>query len=111
MFLLVPIRCVCTEIILMFKTVMNKIEVILRDFKNIITFFLGAIDIITFYLGADNYINNQIEKKITDEKYISKLARVLRPFSNFDKKGIIKYNHRGERDKCIRLTQDCTSLV
>ena len=39
----------------------EKIEEILRDFKNIITFFLGAIGVETFYICADNYINNQIE--------------------------------------------------
>ena len=81
----------------MFKNVMIKVEEILKDFKYTITFFLGAIAVITFYIGADNYINNQIENKITDETYINKLAHVLRPFSIFDKEGIITYDHGGER--------------
>lgn len=76
---------------------MNKIEKFFSEYKNTITVISGILIVIGFFIGADNYISNEIEKKITDETYINKLARVLRPFVIFDKKGVIQYDHGGER--------------
>jgi hypothetical protein len=76
---------------------MKKIEEILSEFKNTFQFVLAIIAIITFYFAASNYISNRIDEKITDKTYINNLAKVLRPFSIFDEKGIIKYDHGGER--------------
>lgn len=76
---------------------MNKIEQFFSEYKNTITVISGIMIVITFFIVADNYISNKIEKKITDETYINKLARVLRPFVIFDKKGVIQYDHGGER--------------
>jgi hypothetical protein len=76
---------------------MNKIEKFFSEYKNTITIISGILIVIGFFIAADNYIGNEIEKKITDETYINKLAHVLRPFSIFDKKGVIQYDHGGER--------------
>ena len=76
---------------------MNKVEQFFSEYKNTITVISGILIVIGFFIGADNYISNKIEKKITDESYINKLARVLRPFVIFDKKGVIQYDHGGER--------------
>ena len=75
---------------------MNKIERFFSEYKNTITIISGILIVIGFFICADNYISNEIEKKITDETYINKLARVLRPFVIFDKKGVIQYDHGGE---------------
>ncbi len=76
---------------------MNKIEQFFSEYKNTITVISGILIVISFFIAADNYINNAIEKKITDETYINRLARVLRPFAIFDKEGVIQYDHGGER--------------
>lgn len=76
---------------------MNRIEQFFTEYKNTITVISGILIVITFFIGAANYISNEIEKKITDETYINKLARVLRPFAIFDKKGVIQYDHGGGR--------------
>ncbi len=76
---------------------MNKIEKFFSEFNNTIKFFLGLIAVIGFLFVADNYISDKIDEKITDGTYINNLAHVLRPFSIFDKRGIIKYDHGGER--------------
>lgn len=76
---------------------MNKTEQFFSEYKNTITVISGILIVIGFFIGADNYISNEIEKKITDETYINKLAHVLRPFVIFDKKGVIQYDHGGER--------------
>ena len=76
---------------------MNKIEKFFTDFKNTITTILGLLIVVGFFFTAHNYISNEIERKITDDSYISKLARVLRPFSIFNKDGVIQYDHGGER--------------
>jgi hypothetical protein len=76
---------------------MNKIEKFFSEYKNTITIISGILIVIGFFIGADNYIGNEIEKKITDETYISKLARILRPFAIFDKRGVIQYDHGAER--------------
>jgi len=75
----------------------NKIEQFFSEYKNTITVISGILIVIGFFIAADNYINNAIEKKITDETYINRLARVLRPFAIFDKEGVIQYDHGGER--------------
>ena len=76
---------------------MNKIEKFFTDYKNTITVISGILIVIGFFITADNYISNEIERKITDETYLNKLAKVLRPFSIFNKKGVIHYDHGGER--------------
>lgn len=79
---------------------MNKIEKFFSEYKNTITVISGILIVVTFFIGAANYISNEIEKKITDQSYISKLARVLRPFVIYriiDKKAVMQYDHGGER--------------
>ena len=76
---------------------MNKIENFFTEYKNTITVISAIIAVITFFIVADNYISDKIEEKITDETYISRLARILRPFAIFDKNGVIKYDHGGVR--------------
>jgi len=58
---------------------------------------LAVIAIITFYFTGSSYISNKIDEKITDNTYINNLAKVLRPYSIFDKDGTITYDHGGER--------------
>jgi len=74
----------------------NKIEDFFASYQNTIKVLSGLIIALTFLITADNYINNQIEDKITDETYMDKLSKVLRPFSIFDINGTIIYDHGGE---------------
>ncbi|MCB2168873.1 MAG: hypothetical protein KQI78_14530 [Deltaproteobacteria bacterium] len=76
---------------------MNKIEFFFSEYKNTITIILGLVIIIGFFIAADSYIGDKIEEKITDETYINKLARVLRPFAIFNEQGIVTYDHGAER--------------
>ena len=76
---------------------MNKIEKFFGDYKNTLTVVSGILIVVGFFIGADNYISNEIEKKITDESYIRNLAIVLRPFAIFNKRGVIQYDHGGVR--------------
>ena len=63
---------------------MNKVENFFAEYKNTITVVSGLIIVVSFFFVADDYINNQIEQKITDESYIKNLSTVLRPFSIFN---------------------------
>ncbi len=74
----------------------NTIESFFVSYQNTIKLLSGFVIAITFFITADNYINNQIEAKITDKKYMDKLSKVLRPFSTFDFNGTITYDHGGE---------------
>lgn len=75
----------------------NSIERFFRDFKETITIAMGILIVITFFFGAANYVDNEIEKKITDETYLNRLAKILRPFAIFNKDGAIQYDHGAER--------------
>ena len=59
--------------------------------------FSGAIVLITFLIVADGYISNKIDEKITNDTYVNELAKVLRPFSIADGKGVITYDHGAEK--------------
>lgn len=56
----------------------------------------ALIMVVGFFIAADGYINNQIENKITDETYIRKLSKTLRPFAIFNEQGVITFDHGGE---------------
>lgn len=76
---------------------MKTIEKFLEEYKNISKILLTFIALIGFYIAFNNYINSQIENKITDTKYIQNLSSTLRPFIIFNEDGIITYNHGGEK--------------
>lgn len=76
---------------------MNKIESFFAEYKNTITIISGLFIVCSFFIAATDYINSRIEKKITDETYINKLSEELRPFSVFDVKGVMQYDHGGEK--------------
>ena len=98
---------------------MNKIEEFFSEYKNTITVISGILIVVGFFIGAANYISNEIEKKITDQTYISKLARVLRPFVIYkiiDKKAVMQYDHGGERyienfEVQIKKERDLESII
>jgi len=75
---------------------MNKIESFFTEYKNTITVISGLLIVLSFFMVATNYINNEIENKITDETYINKLSKILRPFAIFDINGVIQYDHGAE---------------
>lgn len=75
---------------------MNRIERFFGDYKNTIAFVSGGIVLISFWIAIDDYINNQIDERITDKDYILSLSKTLRPFSIFNHDGIIIYDHGGE---------------
>lgn len=85
---------------------MNKIEKFFTEFKNTITVIAGLLIVVGFWISAANYIDDKIEKKITDERYIKNLAQVLRPFAIFDEKGVIKYDH-GALNYIKDIKTDC----
>jgi hypothetical protein len=76
---------------------MNKIEHFFTEYKNTITVLSGLVIVLSFFMAATNYINSEIEKKITDETYINKLSKTLRPFAIFDLNGAIQYDHGAEK--------------
>ncbi len=76
---------------------MNAIESFFTDYKNTITILSGLFIVCGFFFTAADYINSQIEKKITEDTYISKLSKELRPFSIFNIKGVMQYDHGGEK--------------
>ncbi len=76
---------------------MKTLEKLLSDYHNLIKFISGTIILITFLIVADNYISDKIDEKITDDTYISELAKILRPFLIADEKGTITYDHGGEK--------------
>ena len=50
--------------------------------------FVGAIVVIvTAYHGINNHIDDRIENKINDEKFLKKLSRSIRPSMVFDQNG------------------------
>ncbi|MBU0965224.1 MAG: hypothetical protein KKA54_02475 [Proteobacteria bacterium] len=76
---------------------MNKIESFFTEYKNTITILSGLFVVCGFFIAATDYINSQIEKKITEDTYINKLSKELRPFSIFDVNGVMQYDHGGEK--------------
>lgn len=74
---------------------MKSIEEFIGKFKNIINFIILIATLVTFKILSEDYINNRIEKRITDDKYIEKLSTVLRPFLIFNDNGIVTYDHGG----------------
>lgn len=76
---------------------MNKIESFFTEYKNTITILSGLFIVCGFFIAATDYINSQIEKKITEDTYISKLSKELRPFSIFNINGVMQYDHGGEK--------------
>jgi len=73
----------------------SHIEKFFSKYKNTLSIVSGLIILVTFFITADDYINNQIENKITDESYINKLSKTLRPFSIFNEEGAVSYDHGG----------------
>lgn len=74
---------------------LNPVESFFKEFKNTLNIILGLTVIIGFYMGADNYINNQIDDKINDPKYLSVLSEKLRPFSIVNESGTVIRDHGG----------------
>lgn len=72
---------------------MNTIESFFRDYKTTLGFTLTLIGLVIAYITFDNYINAQIDGKITNKEYIQKLSKTLRPFLIFDNNGLVSYDH------------------
>ena len=72
---------------------MSKIEKICSKYTHTIQLLAFLVAIIGLFFVFDNYINNQIEDKITSEEYMSNLSKLLRPFLVFDEKGNTFYDH------------------
>ncbi len=86
---------------------MKSIEEFIGKFKNIINFIILIVTLVTFKILSEDYINNRIEKRITDDKYIEKLSTSLRPFLIFNNNGIVTYDHGGLKYiKDIKLSKN-----
>ncbi|MBN2103788.1 hypothetical protein JW835_07085 [bacterium] len=62
-------------------------------FKVPISFVLAVFAIIGGLIVFDDYIDNQIDRKINNLEYIEKISLNIRPFLLFDHSGKIKYDH------------------
>ncbi|MCP4269902.1 MAG: hypothetical protein GY777_30740 [Candidatus Brocadiaceae bacterium] len=61
--------------------------------KTTISIIIGISILFGFLFGINEFLDNKIENKITDNDYVYKLSKTLHPFCIFNRKGIINYNH------------------
>lgn len=74
----------------------SRIEEISTKYTNTIQLLSFIVAIFAIFFVFDDYINTQIEDKITSEEYISKLSKNLRPYLIFDNNGNTIYDHGGK---------------
>jgi len=72
---------------------MSRIEKLISENWNTIKFITLVATLLGAFITFDNYINNQIEEKITDSNYINRLSKSLRPFLVFNDQGVVLYDH------------------
>jgi hypothetical protein len=72
---------------------LNKVENFFTEYWNTLKFLTVVGTVILAFFALDQYLDDKIENKITDDTYIGELSRTLRPFLVFDNDGIIKYDH------------------
>ena len=72
---------------------MSRIEKLISENWNTIKFITLVVALLGAFISFDNYINNQIEERITDSNYINRLSKSLRPFLVFNDQGIVLYDH------------------
>ena len=72
---------------------MNKIENFFTEYWNTLKFLTVVGTVILAFFALDQYLDEKIENKITDDSYISELSKTLRPFLVFNNEGIILYDH------------------
>ncbi|NQV17074.1 MAG: hypothetical protein HQ534_00805 [Armatimonadetes bacterium] len=62
--------------------------------KLFVSIVIGLATLLGFLFVFNDFLDNKIENKITDNEYIYKLSKTLRPFCIFYKKdGVIFYDH------------------
>lgn len=76
---------------------MNTLENLFTNYQNTLKFFGVITTIVLGFFAFDTYLESKIEDKITDDSYISEIAKTLRPFLIFDNNGIVKYDHGAEK--------------
>lgn len=67
------------------------------QFSVFFSILFGLFALIATIVGFHWYLNDQIEKKITSEKYMTDISKILRPYLIFDDKGIFSYPHGAEK--------------